>query len=242
MRASSAGVGGGVSLVFLGVLAVALAPACGSTAATGGPDADTDVASSAGAGGGHAAGAGGGGAGAGGGTSGAAGARDAGADRVVHADGAVATGTEGSPCWSQEDCNPGPPGATQSGLQCVAPGESLGGGACGRSPTLCLNDAQCAAKTPNSICDPPVCTFPGEDGCRPGCTSDAGCPPGFGCGADHRCAGKPCTPDVVCPVDEVCADNFGCVHKACTRDDQCSGACVKGECYDRPGRCTQTPS
>jgi len=165
------------------------------------------------------------------------GGRDASTDRTIHADGAVATGGWGSSCWSDMDCNQG------SGLflECVAPGQSLGGGACFTSPSLCTNDAQCAAKTPNSICMPVQCSTPTDDGCRPGCTS-AGCAAGFACDADNRCTPKPCTPDVVCPVDETCATGIGCVHKDCTRDDQCSGACVGGRCYDRPGMCMPLPA
>jgi hypothetical protein len=176
-----------------------------------------------------------------GGAGGAAGSGDGGhdasTDRMIHADGAVATGAWGSPCWSSMDCKPG------SGvfLVCVPPGQSVGGGACLMSQSPCANDAQCAAKTPNSICMPVQCTIPSDDGCRPGCMS-AGCAPGFACGSNNRCTPKPCTPDVVCPVDETCETGLGCAHKGCTRDDQCSGACVSGSCYDRPGTCTPVPA
>ncbi|MDB4981624.1 MAG: Tryptophan synthase alpha chain [Myxococcales bacterium] len=190
--------------------------------------------------GGAGVGAAGGKAGSGGkaGVTGADGGRDAATDRTIHADGAVATGGWGSPCWSQADCDQSQ--GSGSSLVCVEPGRSLGPGACFMSQSLCANDAQCAAKTPNSICMPVPCSPPPDDGCRPGCMT-AGCAPGFACGANNRCTPKPCTSDVVCPVNETCGTGFGCVPKNCTRDDQCSGACVSGSCYDRPGTCMPLP-
>jgi hypothetical protein len=67
----------------------------------------------------------------------------------------------------------------------------------------------------------------------------AGCGPAQFCSADHRCVGNVCTPgDRSCVPNFECGSDGHCARKACSKDGDCTGACVKGLCYTRPGTCT----
>jgi hypothetical protein len=165
---------------------------------------------------------------------------EAGSDGPSRADRAPTEGGLSDPCWDDNDCHPGPPGF----LLCEAPGESFGCPICDAPPATCTSDQQCAAADAGAsmICEPASCACHGERTCRPGCTTDVDCGPGSACSAAHRCGAKACTTDGECPHDFTCVAGLGCQRSACTRDDQCSVACVKGRCYDLPGKCMSPPA
>jgi hypothetical protein len=165
-------------------------------------------------------------------------AGDAGDDRPARTDGATTDGTSGAPCWDDNDCHPGAPNF----LLCQAPGESFGCPVCDTPLNACTADPQCADAGATAICEPASCACHGERTCVAGCSSDAQCPAGEVCGANHRCAAKPCSTDVACPTDFSCMPGAGCQRKRCLRDADCSFACVKGACYDRPGTCVTPPA
>jgi hypothetical protein len=152
-------------------------------------------------------------------------AGDAGAarDGRAHPDAPVDAGA----CWEPEACT--------IPAVCLAPGEE----SCPPCPAVtadCASDSACADDGPTWICEPVACGC--FHVCVPGCTSDSSCPSWTICGADHRCVPRPCDGDGgSCPADFSCAGGH-CARRPCTDDADCSGACVKGLCYDRPGVCT----
>jgi len=159
-------------------------------------------------------------------------------DRPTHTDGATTEGRLGSLCWEDGDCHSGASGF----LLCQAPGESFGCPVCYTPTTVCTTDEQCSAGDALAICEPAACTCHGEKQCTAGCTRDEQCAQGFACSSAHRCAAKTCSASVVCPTDFACDSGARCMRNACTRDDECSVACVKGRCYDRPGLCVTPPA
>lgn len=148
--------------------------------------------------------------------------------RPAHADAPVDAGA----CWAADECD--------APASCLAAGEE----SCAPCPKVtadCSSDSQCAADNgPIWICQSVSCGCFHE--CTPGCTNDSSCPAWTICGPDHRCDPKPCGGDAgLCPADFRCADDGHCVRKTCSDDSDCSSACVKGSCYNRPGVCTAPP-
>ena len=144
-------------------------------------------------------------------------------DGRAHPDAPVDAGA----CWEPGECT--------APAVCLAPGEESCA-PCDAPSADCTGDSQCADDGPTWICEAIACGCFHE--CVPGCTSDSSCPAWTICGADHRCAPKPCGGDGgLCPADFQCAGGH-CARKSCTDDADCSGACVKGLCHERPGTCT----
>ena len=149
----------------------------------------------------------------------------------------------GTPCNSQDDC-----GATPSLLFCLAPGESVGCGACRTAADQCASDADCApdggATAGTKICTPPAsaeCYCYAIKRCLPGCRTNLACGVGQACNSSNTCE-KTCVPgDGTCAVDFACAASGFCRRMSCASDSQCSGACVNGACYGSRGAC-QAPS
>jgi hypothetical protein len=147
--------------------------------------------------------------------------------RPAHADAPVDAGA----CWAADECD--------APAACVAQGEETCA-PCPKPTADCSSDSECAESGPTWICESVACGCFRE--CMPGCTNDSSCPAWTICGADHRCGPKPCGGDAgLCPADFRCADDGHCVRKTCSDDGDCSGACVKGLCYNRPGVCTTPP-
>ena len=129
---------------------------------------------------------------------------------------------------------------------CLAPDASVGCGLCQAVTDACAADADCApdggVMPATQICDfapSTSCYCHPTKICQPGCRTSADCPVGQACNPDYRCQ-TTCAPGS-CPADFSCgADDF-CHRDTCTSDAECSAACVKGACYDRPGSCTNLP-
>lgn len=161
-----------------------------------------------------------------GGAAGGGGARDAG----MLSD--AAHDTSNGDCWSQSDCG--------GGQQCASPGQKrvVCSGTCHMGQE-CEHDSSCRSDgAVPLICqdDPCSCPSVGLPTCIPGCSSDADCAAGNVCNNIHRCDNPVCGPGGACPVDFTCNSGF-CARNACVSDSECSNACVKGLCYDRPGQC-----
>ena len=85
------------------------------------------------------------------------------------------------------------------------------------------------------------CYCPGTRLCVAGCRSKSDCPTGQDCNINHQCQRTCVAGDGTCPVDFVCGSTGFCARITCTSDAPCSGACVKGYCYDGRGSCDYTP-
>jgi len=217
-------------------------PAAGGAGAGGDPGADPRSGR-----GGGSAGAGTGDSGAGGaeagGRSGPSGSGGAGGGAGGKGGGGGAAGSgmpgQGTPCSNHEDCR-----GNQPFLMCWAPGEFMGCGDCGWGQSDCLTDADClvyvTASSGPLICDPApadICSCRAVKICQRGCRAKSDCPSGQGCTLGHQCQNT-CVPgDGTCPVDFSCGADGFCARTSCTTDAECSGACVKGACYGRPGVC-----
>lgn len=151
----------------------------------------------------------------------------------------------GSPCHQNIDCG------TNGALTCRAPGEFLGCGTCRQGPGTCGTDADCAgsadagAAGPHMICDhaPSTdCYCNGVMTCQAGCRANTDCPSGQSCNTNHHCQ-TICTPGPSgCPANYTCGSDGFCAQNSCTSDAACSGACVKGKCYDTAGSCAYRPA
>ena len=149
----------------------------------------------------------------------------------------------GSPCRDSGAC-PYP-------LTCLAPGHVSAGGTSGSSCGACIAPASpCTMNSdckpynsagPRGVCvvDTSPCACPNAMICVPDCTDPGFCPVGTRCGADYRCDPVGCAAGGTdaCPLDFTCGTDSKCARSRCTEDTQCSGACVNGACYDRPGTC-----
>jgi len=154
------------------------------------------------------------------------------------------TPVSGSPCHANNDCG------NIGILECRAPGEFLGCGACRQGQSACATDTDCAAArdggaaVAHMICDlaPSTdCYCSSVKTCQPGCRTPSDCSAGQDCNALHRCQNT-CTPGpAACPANYVCSGGF-CTQNTCTDDSQCSGACVKGRCYGSAGVCEFRPA
>jgi len=143
-----------------------------------------------------------------------------------------AGGGVGSDCRSQADCG-------SATVTCLAPGESPGCGICQQLKAPCTVDGDCASRGAAWICELAACSCSAAKSCVQGCTDSGGCATGQFCGADHRCAANLCTPgDRSCLPNFTCGSDGHCARKTCNTDADCSGACVEGQCYPRPGTCT----
>ena len=160
----------------------------------------------------------------------------AGGTSAVDAPGDVRVVKVGDPCWSRSDC--------PISMQCLAPGEFAGCGACRDSANQCSNDSDCVpdggvatgkricAAAPSSDC---YCQNPLI--CQTGCRINSDCPSGQACNAQHTCV-KSCTPgDSTCGANAECVSQGYCQQTTCTSNAECSGACVKGRCYSTSGTC-----
>ena len=212
----------------------------GGTTQTGGTAGAGGTTSSGGAtssGGSPASGGSGGkgGAGGSGGTS-STGGPDASADKPA--------ATWGTPCSSQDDCEPSP----GMYLTCHTPGESSGCPVCRTGPSDCSIDADCVrdggSTTGTMICElrtSGACYCPPAMFCVVGCRTNADCGPGQGCNQVHRCENTCVAGDGTCPVNSSCDTSGFCRQKSCTSDSECSGFCVNGWCYQARGTCAPIP-
>lgn len=138
-------------------------------------------------------------------------------------------------CHTMSDCD-------GTGM-CVAPGQSLGCGACMMPESSCANDAACQATNPTSICKQSTiddCLCESAMICKPGCASDASCATGEFCDADMHCKPKTCAADAGCPPNFTCAAG-ACKRSACVSDENCDGFCVMSQCYATLGWCGWPP-
>jgi len=120
---------------------------------------------------------------------------------------------------------------------CLAPGQSVGCGACDSTTGDCLRDRECNVQA-GEVCDPIPCSCTNEMHCVPGCMADTDCGTAEVCDTDlHRCRGKACTVDTDCPANFGCDGTGACARKACTTDTDCDGFCVDKQCYDAQGVC-----
>ena len=154
-------------------------------------------------------------------------------------------GGYGDMCWSNSDCVQAP-FTPPPQPYCEAPDGtatvSYGCPVCFTPPTTCAADGDCAGQGPAWICAVPSCSCNSIKTCEPGCTKDGDCAAGQSCGTDHRCAASACGAGApACPTDFVCGASQTCQRRPCSSDAECSGACVIGKCFDRPGRCTDPP-
>ena len=144
----------------------------------------------------------------------------------------------GGPCDTYKEC-PTP-------AVCLPPGGFYGCGYCPPPMSACSTDSTC---TPGYVCESFQCNVDscqsGQD-CVRGCTSDADCSIGQGCGVDHHCVATPCTSDAECPPNFAC-DGIACQRKTCSSDTDCTGACVSysparsSTCWSGPGTCMPPP-
>jgi hypothetical protein len=145
--------------------------------------------------------------------------------------------TIGTPCESQDDC-----GSTPSILFCLAPGESVGCGACRTAADQCMSDADCVpdggSTTGKLICIPPAsaeCYCYSVKRCLPGCRTDGDCGTGQACNSSNSCEKTCVAGDGTCAVDFACDTSGFCRRIKCTSDSQCSVAWVNGACYGSRG-------
>jgi len=102
----------------------------------------------------------------------------------------------------------------------------------------CASDIDCSADGGAMICDiDPVTCSPAVKTCIPGCASASDCKQGEDCVA-HHCVTISCQRLEDCPTNFDCA-NGQCKRRSCANDAPCSGYCVVGSCYSRPGSCMQ---
>ena len=140
-----------------------------------------------------------------------------------------------SGCHTGADCD--------SMGMCFAPGESIGCGMCMEPMDTCSIDADCQTSNPTAICEQSTiadCLCSSAMICKPGCTSDAQCDEGETCDSGHHCVPTTCGAQSDCPVDFACNDG-GCARATCSGDWDCTGFCVKGQCYGKLGFCSMLP-
>jgi hypothetical protein len=139
-------------------------------------------------------------------------------------------------CRGNADCT--------NGELCVAPGASLGCGACAVPQMTCASDGECGS---GQICDVAQCTCNGAKSCVPGCAGTA-CPVGQVCGNSNRCLPQPCTGTTPgeCPPFFRCnlaGSSPFCGRIPCTVDADCGGGfCVDAQCYGTLGMCAVPPA
>jgi hypothetical protein len=151
----------------------------------------------------------------------------------------------GTPCSSQDDCEPSP----GLYLTCHTPGESSGCGACRAGPGDCSSDTDCVrdggSTTGTMICElqtSGACLCDPVKFCVVGCRTNADCGPGQACNQFNSCQNT-CVPgDGTCPANSSCGANGFCQQKSCTSDSACSGFCVNGWCYQTRGTCLPVPA
>lgn len=116
-------------------------------------------------------------------------------------------------CRSDADCD--------GGARCVPPGGHPGCGICRDDADQCATDDDCATDHRCLPAAEPPCPCDGTPAllCTPRCAADGDCADGEHC-LDGRCLRAACDGDADCPP---------------------FAACVRGACYDTPGRCTLPP-
>jgi len=131
-----------------------------------------------------------------------------GKDHVVGPSGSASEG-----CWAEEPCPKDPDGK----LKCMTPDTLYPCGAlgCYDYQLRCTDNADCHEGYACQPASPPPA--PGSSGmCQPAaCTSDSDC-------------GSP---------NLRCHENGVCEHRPCTKSEECSGKCVAGTCWKKPGFC-----
>lgn len=129
---------------------------------------------------------------------------------------------------------------TANGGFCRATGEAFANcGACNPVPgDFCTLDADCNPRVTGTVCEPVPCACQGDARlCAPGCANDTDCLEGTTCdAATRRCQPRSCSTDAACPPRFGCS-NGQCARSSCTTDAQCGGFCVKGKCYRGQGTC-----
>lgn len=106
---------------------------------------------------------------------------------------------------------------------------------CGPAPLTC--------RRPDAL---HPCGAAGCDQMQRRCGANGSCPEGQtctacpNCMADRLCAETRCQADADCASPNFICTSGSCTARPCTASSQCSGFCVDGACFNRPGWCEDT--